>query len=448
MRGEDLTKTVDILLLEDSTLDADLAAEHLRRGGIDCRLSRVWTREDFVRSLEDCPDLILADYTLPAFDGMSALEIARDTCPDIPFIFLSATLGEEVAVEAMQNGATDYVVKSRMNRLANCVTRALQASEERKARQSAEAALRASRTRLDAALDIARLGTFEWQPDCDTLMLDGRSAEIAFDAHVCMSDFLQTVHKVEREAMQSALNRLARDGGRMEREFSISSPDGELRDVMMICDKTAGGVAYGILFDVTERRAAERQQRLIMRELHHRVKNSLASVQSIVNFTLRTSDTMDTFATSIRRRIRSLAISHTLLTDNDWSGIRLRSILLSEVQPYDSSRVTMTGPDLQLPAEMALSFALAIHEMTTNAAKYGALSAPAGRVDMVWSVRDGMLIFDWTESGGPKVSPPTRRGFGSILLEQALGQQTEGKVTQDFDPDGLRIHIAIAISGQ
>lgn len=430
-----------ILLLEDNELDADLVTERLRRGGIDLEARRVWTREDFTSALKDCPDLILADFTLPSFNGMQALDIARETCPHIPFIFVSATLGEEVAVEAMKNGATDYVVKSRLARLPGCVTRALSEAQERKAREKAENDLRASRIRLDAALDIARLGNFEWRPETDDLLLDDRSAEIVMGRPAGMQDLLKLIPAAERDAAQEAFECIAHGGGRTDHEFSLCISDDKMRDVMLICDRGGDGTAYGILFDVTERRAAERQQRLIMRELHHRVKNSLASVQSIVNFTLRTSESKEAFAESIRRRIRSLAISHTLLTDNDWSGIRLRSIILSELQPYDPTRVVLKGPDLQLPAEMALSFALAVHEMTTNAAKYGALSVPDGRVTVEWSREARTLHFNWIESDGPTVQPPRRRGFGSILLEQALGNQIRGSVRQEFASEGVRIFI-------
>ncbi|WP_128255091.1 sensor histidine kinase [Falsirhodobacter deserti] len=434
-------RPIQILLLEDSELDADLVVAHLQRAGIEHDVARVWTREDFTAALQDEPDLILADHTLPAFDGMSALDIAQDICPRIPFVFVSATLGEEIAVEAMKRGATDYVIKSRLTRLPGCVIRALAEARERKARLDAEEALLSSRRRLDAALDIARLGTFEWRSDTDQLLMDERACEIILGRQERMADLLALIHEMEQPSMHEALNCIAREGGKLEREITLRSAEGEMRNVMLICDHATGTSAYGILFDVTERRAAERQQLLIMRELHHRVKNSLASVQSIINFTLRTSETKEEFAFSIRRRIRSLATSHTLLTDSDWSGIHLRAIVMSELQPYDPRRVRLDGPDLQLPAEMALSFALAVHEMTTNAAKYGALSVPGGKVCIEWDLADKKLSFNWRESGGPLVHPPVRRGFGSILLEQALGQQIDGNVRQDFHPDGLRIEI-------
>ncbi|MDH2327913.1 HWE histidine kinase domain-containing protein [Cereibacter sp. SYSU M97828] len=440
-----MTDKASILLLEDSALDADLVAEHLRRGGIAHDMHRVWTRDDFTAALDGEYDLILADYTLPAFDGMSALKLARVARPDLPFIFVSATLGEEIAVEALKDGATDYVLKTRLQRLGPCVSRALREANERGALRDAEVQLDRSRARLDAALEIAGLGTFEWCAGGDRLVLDARARDILRAAPRSMAALIALVDGPDRDGLRDALDDATRDRMRLETDFALPLPTGDVRSIMMICDLTTGegDAAYGVLFDVTDRRAAERQQALVMRELHHRVKNSLASVQSIINFTLRTSDGMEDFAQSIRRRIRSLASSHTLLTDNNWSGIGLRQVVLSELAAYaDARRVTLDGPDIYLPADTALPLALAIHEMTTNAAKYGSLSVASGKVTAEWRLEDGhMLHFDWQESGGPPVVPPTRRGFGSILLEQALGQQLDGTVEQVFDPGGVRISI-------
>jgi PAS domain S-box-containing protein len=138
-------RPVRILHLEDSALDADLVGAFLAAEGLDCRITRVWTREDFSAALDaEPPDLILADHSLPAFDGESALAIAREQAADVPFVFVSGTLGEEVAVEALRHGATDYVVKQRLERLPRVVRRALAESEERRERRRAEAALEVS----------------------------------------------------------------------------------------------------------------------------------------------------------------------------------------------------------------------------------------------------------------------------------------------------------------
>ena len=132
VRPQAQTRTLRILLLEDSDLDAELVAEHLRSLALAHSLDRVVTRDDFVGAIEGCEyDLILADYALPAFDGMTALSLAQERCPETPFVFVSATLGEEVAVEALKRGATDYVLKQRLERLPGTILRALAEAGER-----------------------------------------------------------------------------------------------------------------------------------------------------------------------------------------------------------------------------------------------------------------------------------------------------------------------------
>src|SRR3990172_5091523 len=137
--------TLHILHLEDNPTDAELAQVTLEADGIECELTRVETRADFLAAVEQGGfDLILADYSLPSFDGLAALDIAREKRPDVPFLFLTGTLGEEVAIESLKSGARDYVLKERMSRLASSVRRALREAEERTARQRAEEAQRAS----------------------------------------------------------------------------------------------------------------------------------------------------------------------------------------------------------------------------------------------------------------------------------------------------------------
>ncbi|HAG80646.1 MAG TPA: hypothetical protein DCL61_05630 [Cyanobacteria bacterium UBA12227] len=147
---ESIVKALRILLLEDSLLDAELIEIHLAEGGIDCELVRVETRSDFVRAIEqECFDLILADYSLPSFDGISALKIASSLCPDVPFIFVSATLGEELAIETLKSGATDYVLKQRLERLAPAVNRAMREAKERYERKQAQEALQTLAAELE-----------------------------------------------------------------------------------------------------------------------------------------------------------------------------------------------------------------------------------------------------------------------------------------------------------
>ncbi|MEX6506654.1 sensor histidine kinase [Jiella sp. M17.18] len=446
----------EILMLEDSSLDADLVEEHLRIGRVANRCDRVWTREDFTAALtERHYDLILADYQLPSFDGLSALAIAQDLKPEIPFIFVSATLGEEVAIEAMKKGATDYVVKFRLNRLAGCVERALEEARVRTAQRRAEIEMLESKARLSAALAIAKLGTFQWDVASGRLVLDERSREIfgiSADQSPTARDLFERVEPDDRPLLIETMKAARAAKARLEHEFRLTGSTGRTQTVVVICEWMGRGGgdplrAVGVFGDVTERKAADERQKLLLRELHHRVKNSLATVQSIVNFTLRTSDDMRDFQVGITNRIASLSRSHTLLMKNEWGDVHLRDLILGELEPYEHGRrLTIEGPNVFLPPDLAMTFALAVHELTTNAAKYGSLSVGDGRLAVTWHDRQREcggreLCIDWVESDGPEVKPPSRRGFGTTLLERLLGHQLGGTVEVAYPPEGAQIRI-------
>ncbi len=200
--------------------------------------------------------------------------------------------------------------------------------------------------------------------------------------------------------------------------------------------------------EIAERRQAQAQQSLLIRELHHRVKNTLATVQAVVGATARATSNVDDFYEAFVGRIISLANTHSLLTEAVWQTASLREILDKELMPYKDDageRVVLDGPAAELPSEAAVPIGMAIHELTTNAAKYGALSVSTGKVAVSWTSEtqpEGLrLKLRWKESGGPAVSPPTRQGFGSRLLHRVLATQLNAKVEMDFRPQGLQVSI-------
>jgi two-component sensor histidine kinase len=200
--------------------------------------------------------------------------------------------------------------------------------------------------------------------------------------------------------------------------------------------------------EIEERRQAQAQQSLLIRELHHRVKNTLATVQAVVGATARSTSNIDEFYEAFVGRIISLANTHSLLTEAVWQTASLREILDKELAPYKDyagERVVLEGPSVELPSEAAVPIGMAVHELTTNAAKYGALSIDTGRVAVRWTSEDDpaglRLKLRWTEGGGPLVAPPKRQGFGSRLLHRVLATQLNAKVEMDFRPAGLQVSI-------
>jgi two-component sensor histidine kinase len=193
----------------------------------------------------------------------------------------------------------------------------------------------------------------------------------------------------------------------------------------------------------------EQRQTLLVRELHHRVKNTLATVQALVGATGRSSGSFKEFYHSFSNRIVSLAKTHNLLTEDYWQTASLREIALTELKPFAESRqprFMLIGPPVELSADLAVPVGMALHELTANAVRYGALSVPAGYVQIRWSVGEWegtrRLHLEWREFGGPPVNTPRHRGFGSTLLQRVLPMQCDADVEVQYDQEGLRFQIS------
>ena len=216
------------------------------------------------------------------------------------------------------------------------------------------------------------------------------------------------------------------------------SPDGELLGMI------------GVNVDITERKEAEQVQYLLMNELNHRVKNTLAIVQSIANQTVLSAGSPGQFKTSFNGRLQALGAAHSLLTQNSWQGAEIQALVSGQVLCLgeDAKRISYSGPSVTLEAQVALHLALVLHELGTNACKYGALSVAKGNLSIKWSVQDGedrVLLLHWQEFGSPKVTAPQTQGFGSILIKQSLSAHG-GEVSLDYTENGLSCVIKLPIS--
>jgi two-component sensor histidine kinase len=209
------------------------------------------------------------------------------------------------------------------------------------------------------------------------------------------------------------------------------------------------GEAWGVFVegsDVTDRVHAERQQKLLVDELNHRVKNTLATVQAIAAQTLRSTADMETFREAFESRLMALSATHDLLTATNWRSAGLRDVLRVEFRPYGAERYRLEGPEVSLTPAEALALGLLFHELATNAAKYGALSTSSGCVEIAWTTNDKGLELTWRERGGPAVMAPTRRGFGSRLIERSLKGALAGDAVLEFAPTGLVCRIVLPLA--
>ena len=205
---------------------------------------------------------------------------------------------------------------------------------------------------------------------------------------------------------------------------------------------------------MTDQVHAEERQQLLIRELQHRVQNTLATVQGILGATARSSESISDFQQAFSARLVALGKTHSILTESERQIATVSSLLRLELEPYDDAtgrRIRLDGPTVGLPANLAVLVGLAFHELATNAGKYGALSDIAGVLTVTWRVEvepgRSTLHIRWTEQNGPSVVSPTREGFGSRLLNKALPAQAGASVTLDFAPDGLHATILIPLGG-
>jgi len=205
--------------------------------------------------------------------------------------------------------------------------------------------------------------------------------------------------------------------------------------------------------DVTERKEGEAHLRLLLRELTHRSKNLLAVIQAMARQTANHAGSTDAFLKQFGSRLQALAASHDLLVRESWYGASLGELIRSQLSSYldgAAVQVTIEGPAIALKPEAAQNLGLALHELAINAAKFGALSVPTGRIAITWTRRestaDTAVELDWREELGPKVKVRRKKGFGSMVIERNLARALDAKVSMNFDPDGLHCNIVIPAS--
>lgn len=322
-------------------------------------------------------------------------------------------------------------------------------------------ALRERLRRLEAAVDATGLGLWEWDVRNDTLTWNARNRElfgVPADRPIAIQDFSGFVHPEDRAVVTAAYRSAADkpDGGTFSAEYrTLFAPDGKARWVLtrgrVMKDADGARLVVGSNLDVTDRRTAEERRSLVLRELAHRAKNGILIMMTIVAQTARSATSVKDFEAVLTARLQSMADSQDLVTEAAGQPLPLTAILDRALTPFDAGRFDV-APELKainVPTEVVVAMALLLHELSTNAVKYGALSQSAGRVRLGLSGHgDGKAVLGWTEVDGPPVKAGGRRGFGTRLLEVAL-RNNGGLVEADFHPDGFRakVHFPAAPRG-
>jgi signal transduction histidine kinase/DNA-binding response OmpR family regulator len=424
------------------------------------------------------PDLVLTDVMMPELDGFGLLAAVRGD-PDLEgllVILLSARAGEEARLEGLAAGADDYLVKpfgarelrARVDgaiNLARLRRRANQREQELRAEivlERNKATLRQTEQQLDIALQAGRLGSWELQLQSGQFVASALASNLfGIDTERALNryqDVVARIHPDDRQQWQNSVDEASANGGEINIECRVLTGGTQTKWLEVrgrLCSQAGLPVRLcGVCADVTTRKSTEEHQRLLLDELNHRVKNTLATVQSIAVQTLRPGREPVISNNAFMERIFALAQAHDLLTEGSWQGASLADVVERTMIPYiatgQEGRVTRSGPEVRLSPNAAVTLNMAFHELATNAVKYGALNSALGRVDIRWSLNEtnDRIDIDWRESGGPSVAHPAQRGFGSRLIEFGLAHEMEGDAEMRFLPDGLWCHMCLPLSAK
>jgi PAS domain S-box-containing protein len=312
---------------------------------------------------------------------------------------------------------------------------------------------------LQEALTAGRVMAFEWDRATQLSQRSRNAAEIlGFDAEEegsgTVKRFLDRVHPDDRARFRAHLYGLRPDNPSYGVNFRYIRPDGRevwLEETAKAQFDTAGRYLRlkGLTRDITDRKRAEEQQTLLTAELDHRVKNVLACVAVIAQRTRENSGSMDEFLTVLDGRIRSMAKTHALLSRGRWQGASLAEVVGNELAPWAGGRnMTVEGPNVLLKVEATQALAMVLHELATNAAKYGALSNGLGRISVCWQCRShdklsAARLLEWQEVGGPPVAAPTTHGYGTSVIRDLIPHELGGFVDLAFTHKGVLCRIGL-----
>ncbi len=313
-------------------------------------------------------------------------------------------------------------------------------------------ALQASEERLRFALEAGQLGSWSINLETGYLTASDRCKAICGrqpDDPLSLEDLRASIHPDDRAAQQAAIEQAIANRSFLDAEYRLTTPAGEERWIQIRgkAHYRADGTPIfitGTSQDITERRAVQSHRALLTRELHHRVQNTLASLQAVVSQTMRRANSLQDAAATLTARIQAMSAANTLLITEEFDSVSMHDLVMRSLTPFgveDADRFHLSGPDLRLPPQVVVAYALALHELATNAAKYGALSNATGVVEVTWSITGEtahpLLHMLWRERGGPPVVPPRRTSFGTQLIKRVLASEIGGQVDVNFRHEGI-----------
>ncbi|HEX3666911.1 MAG TPA: response regulator [Rhizomicrobium sp.] len=432
-------------------------------------------REALEQLLRNDIAVILVDVCMPEQDGFELAAMIREhpRYQKTAIIFISAIhLAEVDHLRGYQMGAVDYmpvpvipeVLRAKVKVFIELYRKSKQLEhlnaelEQRVAERTAELAasnaqLIASEERRNMALSSGNMGSWDWNAEDGSCMVDEGLCRIL---GVERSGFVPTpenirplIHPEDWRRLITAWSQATPAQTSWRTDFRVIRPGGDQRWCVGTAAASYDGTGKlirlsGVTADISERKRAEDHQLLLAREVDHRAKNSLAVVQSIVRLTR--ADNIKDYQSRVEGRIQAMSRVHSLLAHSRWEGAEVHTLVQEELTPYHvggAENISISGPKVSVTPPVAQTLALALHELATNAAKYGALSAEHGRVHLSWHVVGAALVLNWRETGGPPAVPPQRTGLGLQMIISGAKSQIGGQASFEWQKSGLLCTLAL-----
>jgi PAS domain S-box-containing protein len=422
--------------------------------------------------------IILVDVCMPELDGFELAAMIREhpRFQKTAMIFISAIQVSDIdRLRGYEMGAVDYVpvpvipevLRAKIRVFAELYRKTRQLErfnaelEDRVRARTAEleesnARLLESEQRRTLALAAGKMGSWDWDWVNGDWMWDKGQFQIfgvepqTFE--VTTANIKALLHSDDLHQLRQAVAQFSRGKRSYEAEFRVNRPDGEVRWCVGTAATTVDGGGRvvrvsGVTVDITERKRAQERQNLLAREVDHRAKNALALAQSIVRLTR--GESVKAYMQAVEGRISALARVHTILSLSSWQGAEIGKLIDEELAPYATGdQVNCRGADIQLQPATAQTLALALHELVTNSAKYGALSTLSGRLSLHWGIKGDVLQIVWEEKDGPAVAKPASRGFGTRSVIASIESQLGGQAEFDWRSEGLICRLSVPLKSE
>lgn len=370
-----------------------------------------------------------------------------------PIVVAGQKLGSLCVISDKPREAVGAGELMQLVELAGLASSLFALKDEARVRARTAAALVREEWRHALTLEAGKVGSWVWDVRTGEITCNDtfrRMYALSDTDAIHVGDVLAATHPADRAAVQAGIDASFDDGVDYSAEARVAASGRWLTMRGRVYQRDAEGkplVMMGASIDISESKQTAEHTRLLLRELNHRVKNTLAMIQSVARQTIRQNPDPQDFIEAFSGRLRTISDAHVLLADRDWSGVQLYEVIASQLGPRfrtHPDRAEVRGEDLTLPADHALGLGLILHELTTNAHRYGAWSDERGTVNIAWEVmREPIrgLSLTWRETGGPKVLPPEEYGLGTRLIERSLAKVLDSEVKLSFDPEGVAARV-------